>query len=165
MGIKTAIQGQTVYDLVIDIYGSINGLVDFLLNNSLSLDDDLSGEDISFSDDIVFDEFVPPVVLRSPNRSPWITVQGQTIFDIAIQLYGSFDNFSDIIKQMSVPNGAVETNVSIDLLDTKNVNAILFENNSYVVATFDIYLEIPSSFLLLENEAFLLFEDGGRIVI
>ena len=55
MGKYRVVAGQNIYDIAIHLYGSIEGIVDLLINNpELSLDDDLkSGDELDYTDEFV----------------------------------------------------------------------------------------------------------------
>lgn len=57
MGKYTVISGQSLYDIALHIYGSIEGITDLLVSNpSLSLDDTLEdGQELFYSDDFEID--------------------------------------------------------------------------------------------------------------
>lgn len=58
MGKYTVINGQNLYDIALDLYGSIEGIVDLLMNNTdLSLTDDLqTGDELIYTDDFIINE-------------------------------------------------------------------------------------------------------------
>lgn len=60
MGKYTVTNGQNIYDVALDLYGSIEGVVDLLMNNTdLSLADDLrSGDELIYTDDFIINEDV-----------------------------------------------------------------------------------------------------------
>lgn len=55
MGKYTITAGQNIYDIAMCLYGSIEGIVDLLINNpELSLEDDLkSGDELEYTDDFI----------------------------------------------------------------------------------------------------------------
>lgn len=55
MGKYTVTTGQNIYDIAMHLHGSVEGIVDLLINNpGLSLDDDLkSGDELDYTDDFI----------------------------------------------------------------------------------------------------------------
>ena len=55
MGRYKVIAGQNIYDVALHLYGSVEGIVDLLMNNtSLSIDDDLRpGDELAYTDGFV----------------------------------------------------------------------------------------------------------------
>ena len=77
MGKHKITAGQNIYDVAMHLYGSIEGIVDLLINNpELSLDDTLkSGEELEYTDgftispDIVaYNRVQPPACKRGKKR-------------------------------------------------------------------------------------------------
>lgn len=58
MGKYTVTNGQNLYDIALDLYGSVEGIVDLLMNNTeLSLADDLqAGDELIYTDDFIINE-------------------------------------------------------------------------------------------------------------
>lgn len=58
MGKYTVNNGQNLYDIALDLYGSVEGIVDLLMNNTnLSLADDLQmGDELIYTDDFTINE-------------------------------------------------------------------------------------------------------------
>lgn len=58
MGKYTVTNGQNLYDIALDLYGSVEGIVDLLMNNTdLSLADDLqTGDTLVYTDDFIINE-------------------------------------------------------------------------------------------------------------
>lgn len=58
MGKYIVTNGQNLYDIALDLYGSVEGIVDLLMNNTgLSLVDDLqTGDELIYTDDFIINE-------------------------------------------------------------------------------------------------------------
>lgn len=58
MGKYTVTNGQNIYDVALDLYGSVEGITDLLMNNTdLSLADDLrTGDELVYTDDFIINE-------------------------------------------------------------------------------------------------------------
>lgn len=95
-----------------------------------------------------------------------IVKEGQTIFDLALQLYGDVSRVYDLISLNSsienISNGKLQ-GLTIVYEDSKNNVSEFFRNNSLTLANRYPELVTGGAFLLQENGYYLLQENGFKI--
>lgn len=166
MSVKTykAKEGETVFDMAITLYKDMRGTSDILLMNpALSNLDSVTyfGQVISWDDSIVYKKEVFVEQAKEAARSPWKTLQGQTVYDLAIQIYGDINNLGKIIAQVIDPTDPV----------TGKVFETEFTDNFLANSLFSRQLVATSQetdagdFLLLESGDFMLLESGYKIAL
>jgi hypothetical protein len=101
--VKTTPAGdqETVYDLAIRLYKDARGISDILLMNP-SLDLDAAtyfGQLITYDDAVIYKKEVLIVTAPEPARPSWIVRQGQSIYDLALQVYGDVSSLGKILAQ------------------------------------------------------------------
>lgn len=128
-------EGQTIYDLALEIYGDTRGVQDILrLNPDLDLEaESYFGQEIAYDPDIAYEDEVFTIIPVTPRRPDWKVREFQSVYDLAIQLYGSLESFDKILTQvesLSDPNPGT-------LFSTENTDNILANNlfSRKIVAT------------------------------
>lgn len=102
-------QGQSIYDVVIGVYGSIDHFAQLLTENAELATvaytlTDASAIDIEYDADVVKNK--PPVIYR-PSASTTTTLRtyngqdGQSVYDVAMMTYGSLDRLIELISDSS----------------------------------------------------------------
>lgn len=87
------LQGETIYDIAIKLYGDMTlGLSELLSNNEIDLDSsDLSGLTLYYDPTATRSYPRIPIVEVNGSVVQYVTSEGQSVYDLAIQLYGSLD--------------------------------------------------------------------------
>ena len=102
MKVVTIIEGQTIYDIAVQRYGSIAFVFQILrLNTWLTLDTILNAGDKILIDEslIAFEAFTPKKVSTPQPETYFTTVSdGQNIYDISMQEYGDMSATVQLIK-------------------------------------------------------------------
>ena len=98
----TVIEGQTIYDIAVQRYGSIAFVFEILrINTWLTLDTVLNAGDKILIDEslIAFEAFTPKKV-STPQPETYLTTisDGQNIYDVALQEYGDMSGVIQLIQ-------------------------------------------------------------------
>lgn len=160
---------QTLFDAALVLYGGVEYAIKLILENPIIVDlnSDVSGLEI------VYDENFKPEVLSPLLSSPkisanmvqtWKPYDGQTIFDIALQLDGGFENLVSLIKNSTLNNVNDEIDQTSIFVYTKKSSALLdwAEKAEYIFKT---GFSSQRSAIIQENGLYLLLENGGRILL
>lgn len=129
MSAKTyiAMDGETVFDLAIKLYSDARGVSDIiLLNPGLDLNaTTYAGQSISYDDSIVYKKEVFVVPIPEPPRANWKTRYGQTVYDLALQLYGDISNLGKVLTQvLSLDDPIVNSEISTGSTDNYLANSL-----------------------------------------
>ena len=161
-------QGQNIHDLAIFLYKDIRGISELLrLNPAVFTDinlEDYQGQNIIFDDEFKFVAFVSPAQDPVPAILDYSTHEGQTIFDLAIQLFGDINKIGEVTKFITELNARASpfTKLTVNLPDN-NITRF-FADRTLIIAT-DTFLaeQAAGNFLLLQDGSFILYQDGGRL--
>lgn len=112
-------EGQNAWDLALSAYGSIEGVFDIILDNSMDfLTDPISGQEIRCQEGIRYTPFKEVSLSYETLRETYnITVEeGQNIWDLAVQEYGSIDQVFLLLKLNQLLNSLNSVPLSRDVL-------------------------------------------------
>jgi len=161
-------QGQNIHDLAVLLYKDIRGISELLrLNPTVFADinqEDYQGQNIIFDDEFKFIAFVSPEQDPEPSTLDYSTHDGQTIFDLAIQLFGDINKIGEVTKFITDLNARVSpfTKLTVNLPDN-NITRF-FADRALIIATDTFFREQGAgNFLLLQDNSFILYQDGGRL--
>lgn len=130
--------GQTIYDVSIAIYGTIEPVFKLLEWNNINLNSDLSGLELYY-EPVVFNGFKPVETVEESIKRLVTIKENQSIFDISLQLFGDIESVfklgdldSDLTKKTieyeinktSVPTFFYDKKISLSTLYSINKNAI-----------------------------------------
>lgn len=166
MAIKTYIgqDRETLYSMAIKLYNDPRGVSDILrLNPSLDLNaTTYFGVSISYDDEIVYTPQVSSFQTAEIGRPDWSVMIGQSVYDLAIQLYGDIQKIGEVMK-LIVPdiNNPVPFSTKIAAKDTNNYLASTLFTQKIVATSLPIY---PYA-IMMENVGYVLQEDGSHILI
>jgi hypothetical protein len=91
--------GETVYDLALRVHGDFN-----YLSNILSQVDDLDDPGAGYTIKKLPEAVIMPsfgYVSPAPKRPDFVAREYQSVYDLALQLYGDLNNLPDILSQVS----------------------------------------------------------------
>jgi len=99
-------QGQSVYDVVMSVYGSLDYIGQLLTENSnlaaiaYTLTDE-PAVDIEYDADVIRNK--PPVIFRTTTSEETTTqtyraMDGQSVYDVALMTYGSLDRLIELVN-------------------------------------------------------------------
>lgn len=146
-------QGQSLYDIAIIMYGSIDYLYKVISDNEgviTNADFDFEANPnttLVYDDDYVLDKVPTPLNQKSQVNSSSIetikAIGAQTIFDIALMTYGNMDLIYKLITDSGLNSNVFKGNL-IGLsfnFDKNKVKNVLYANNlknsGYIIATGD----------------------------
>lgn len=169
MAIKVYIgqEKETLYDMAIKLYNDARGVSDILrLNPTIDLNAaTYFGTGISYDDSIIYRKEVtiaePPIEIRPD----WAVQVGQSVYDLALQIYGDLDRLADIVKQLSNIdiNVPVPFGTTIEQETTNNYLAKTLFSQKIVATSLPVLAY--DSFIITETSFYILTEDGYRIPI
>lgn len=106
--------GQTIYDVSIAIYGTIEPVFKLLEWNNINLNSDLSGLELYY-EPVVFAGF-KPVETVEENLKRLVTIkENQSIFDISLQLFG---NLESVFKLGNLDTDLTKTTIEYEINKT-----------------------------------------------
>ncbi len=128
MSLKTykAKDGETVYDMALALYKDARGVYDvILLNPTLDLDSlTYFGQTISYDPEVVYTKEFLAELAPQPPRPKWIVRSKQSIFDLAIQVYGDIEKLAKIMAQVD----SLDDPTTGALIDTERTDNFLANN-------------------------------------
>jgi hypothetical protein len=163
---------QTIYDIALIAYGDAGKVYLLIAENPTLIDSilsNLTGLTLNYTPaSVTRKEAVVKPVTKNIN----VTIQStQTLFDIALQYYGSADKVYQLLSE----NPTIENILSTDYVGktlnytiSKLMTPTYYRNNSITISTKDFYIATPapaSQFLLQEDGTGLLQEDGTGIIL
>ena len=99
----TVTSGLSVYDVAILLYNDSRGTAVIIANNQSLLPDSIiaAGTVINYDETVIYSKYVDAIIPSNPLRSNYIVPESQSVWDLAIQLYGTIDKLSSIINVYS----------------------------------------------------------------
>jgi hypothetical protein len=99
----TAISGLTVYDVALLLYNDSRGTAIIIANNQGLLPDSTitAGTAINYDETVIYTKEVNAIIPSNPIRANYIVPEAQSVWDLAIQLYGTIDKLASIINVYS----------------------------------------------------------------
>lgn len=99
-------QGQSIFDVAVDIYGDISYSIPLIVRNP-ELEDvsntDIAGMVIEY-DEVTTTPFKPVKIVETTVFNSVTISKDQTVEDIALQLYGTIEMVFDVINLAGVDN-------------------------------------------------------------
>ncbi len=143
-------EGQDIYGLAILLYGDIRGVEELTrLNKGLFLDldaTDYQGSIVYYDDDIKFTPFVSSSITKVSGLSDYVSIEGQSIYDVAIQLYGSLsDGLSKVLKYYPDIDVVPSVNIQVERERPRNPVGDYFRNRNIFVATIGVSIAVDAS--------------------
>ena len=129
---------QTIYDVSIAIYGTVEPVFNLLEWNNIALNTDLSGLELYY-EPIVFNGFKPVETVDESTKRLVTIKENQSIFDISLQLFGDLESVfklgdldTDLIKttieyeinKTSTPTFFYDKKISLSTLYSINKKAV-----------------------------------------
>lgn len=149
-------EGDTVYDLAGRLYNDVPlGMTDLIaLNPGILLDDAHAYGPVLYSVGLKRKAQIISVPIQTQDPV-WITREGQSHYDLAIQLYGSTDGLAKILGNLPSLDLDVPTGTQLSYPFERTQNSLFFLRT--LVSTWVGHA--PRR--LLENASFRLLEDGS----
>jgi hypothetical protein len=121
----TVLNGQSVYDVTLLLYGNPEAVVKLCDDNNIGIDSVLSGGDTLIWDTTY--QFITPkqidTVLKTPAKYGYYTgMYGQTIFDVCLITYGKYE----LLSKLCADNGIIS-------FDNISANGITFKYDLDIV--------------------------------
>ena len=159
--------GQSIFDIALIAYQDASRVYDLISTNPIeNINSVLTGITVNYTESRPLQNEIF-VSQKSPNK-PIIINFTQSIFDVAIQYYGSVENVYSFIKENGLEN------IKSNPVGTKLKYTI---NNTYVPIYFrsinkniatkvikDTENIIVSNFILRQDGGYLLRQDGGKFI-
>lgn len=159
---------QSIFDALVTVQVPLDDIISVLKDSDLDLDSDLSGESISYETSQVITVKGGQVsTFTAPTTSTYTTNSSQNIFDVCLMTYGDLDKIVQLVSSNSIFNSINSSpdgvkSVFYNNSDITDSGLILaFKKSNINITTGDIMF--MNGFLLLEDEFFLLQEDGFKL--
>lgn len=142
---------ETIYDLAIRLYGDILGVGELIHNFS---DIDGYSEGVITYEEKQFPDYIPPDQPEEETQKiTHIVRDGQSIYDLAIQLTGNIDGLSEIIANFeSIDQDKQGDTIIIDQNEDEQLLTIL--NRGYMFSTRSEDVEAVFEFGIFEQNIF-----------
>lgn len=136
---------QTIYDVSIAIYGTIEPVFNLIEWNNIALNTDLSGSQLYY-EPIVFNGFKPVETVEESTKRLVTIKENQSIFDISLQLFGNLESVFKLgdldtdltkttieyeINKTSVPTYFYDKKISLSTL--YEINKIAVWDGTYII--------------------------------
>jgi hypothetical protein len=159
---------ETVIDTIISTYCYLDGAYDFILLNNLDSIESILTPTDSLSYDTTLINFKPSQLYLGENIQATTkvvkTFDNQSIYDVCLQNYGSLDTMYEFITNNDFIN---VDDSDVQLKDVIIKRTLEVENYSLLPKKFAtlnrVIEELNKYYILLENDFYLLFEDGFKI--
>lgn len=160
------LSGETIFDIAVKLYGDVvTGVADLLKLNPL-LDINASsyfGTDIIYTEGLTSEKpvFVAEEITKSAQYS---TKKMQTVYDLAIQLYGDVSKIGSLLTAITNINNEVPLFSALTVEEQKDPIVKYFIDNNIIVATDFTVASGSGNRVQREDSFFLLREDGSYIL-
>lgn len=129
----TVLQGETVFDIAAKLYADfMSGISDLIMLNNLNLDAPLPAVLIYTPNKTRYIKKIN-VPIQSDPAKVFVTREGQTHFDLAIQLYGRLDRIGNVLAGLPSLDIAIATGTQMEYPEKESQESLLFR--SVLVAT------------------------------
>lgn len=137
MATYNPLSGEGLFDVAAKLYGDTPaGVQDLLtLNSGINVDSDLFGTSLTYTPGL---KRTPPVIVTQTQTSPTATYKTrylQSVYDLAIQLYGDVSKIGNLIKLFSNLDSNITLGFGIDVPLQSDPIAQYFSTNNIIVAT------------------------------
>jgi hypothetical protein len=167
MALYSPLSGEGLFDIAAKLYGdTVAGVQDLLtLNPSIDLDaDDLFGQELTYTAGLKRVKPVFPEPEMRVSETIYTTRERQSVYDLAIQLYGDLSKIGNILNYFPNLDDNITVGSEITLSDQEDPMAVYFKDRQIIVST-DLDMMSEDSFLLLQTGDFILFRNGGKIIL
>lgn len=129
--------GETIYDVAAKLYKDTPlGIQDLLSLNSIDLDaDDLYGEELTYTEGLKRNKPVFTVNTQSSGTSTYKTLTKQSVFDLAIQLYGDISQIRNLLEVFPNLDEPIPVGSEIEMTEQIDPIALFFTDRRIKVST------------------------------
>lgn len=140
MAIKNVpiLDGQTIFDVALQTYGSIEYIFDIVNDSGLSGAQSYQTGDIIVYNDSVKSEVKNLEIKVQSDEKTYLVRDRQSVFDLSIQIYGTVENIFDLIQNNEGFINVDNQNLiwkTIKYKDQNNDNAKYFKVNKKIITT------------------------------
>lgn len=159
--------GLNIYDVATKQFGDVSKVLSIVLDNDQNLDYDLTGVSrINYTSGV----FVVPTIVRVLQKEPtkptsYVTVYGQNIYDVALQLYANPSNVFSITETSL--DDDIEHNVSVQIKEFKSpfvAQKLAIDLTGRIIGTKD-YKQVFYTYIGTETRVILTTESGLRFIL
>lgn len=162
------LSGESLFDVAVKLYSDTAlGIQDLLSLNVINLDSDLYGTTLEYTEGLSRVKPVFPTVSISAKTEVYTTRSKQTVYDLAIQLYGSLSHIGNLLEYFPNLDTEIPVGSAISLTEVSDPVAVYFKDRNMIVAT-DLVEEADDPFtdhILTELGDYVLLETGDKILI
>lgn len=128
--------GEGVFDVAAKLYKETSsGVSDLLALNAIDLDADLFGTTLIYTEGL---EPLKTVIVTIPKpiiKEIFLTRKDQTVFDLAVQLYGNVSKIGSLLQAFPNLNGEIPLNTSIDIIEQSDPIVKYFKDRNLIPST------------------------------
>lgn len=159
--------GQNIYDVVVKQFGDPTKVFSLVLDNDQNLDYDLTGvKEINYTPAT----YVVPSVSKATQKeaqkpTSYVTVYGQNLFDVSLQLYADASNIF-AITNTSIDDD-IEHNQTVTIQPYKSKLAVqkdVIDLSGRIIGTKQYTREFVT-YIVTENEYYITTESGLKLII
>jgi hypothetical protein len=161
---------ETIFDVALLAYGDVSKVYDLISENPDKIENvisDLTSLNLTYTPSAP-EKKEATITVKSTQKNVTM-LSSQTLFDIALQYYGSAENVYDLIAE----NPSIENildlgyiGMSLSYTESKTMAPIFFRNNNLTVSSRYPYYDDPiDSYLQQEDSFYILQENGFKIII
>lgn len=159
--------GQNIYDIATKKFGDVSKVLLVVLDNKQNLDYDLTGiRTINYTP---ANYVIPAIskILQKEAQKPtsYITVYGQNIYDVALQLYANPSNVFSITETSL--DDDIEHNVNVQIKEFKSpfvAQKLAIDLTGRIIGTKD-YKQVFYTYIGTETRVILTTESGLRFIL
>lgn len=166
--------GQSIYDICLIAYGDASFTYKLIEENPTlitSVLSDITGLTLNYTPEAYSFTSKEAIAIELTTQKNVTIKSTQTLFDVALQYYGSAENVYQLISENPTIIGILDTdytNKQLGYTENKTKVPSFFRDNSIVVSTkqeVTTNSNVIINYLLQEDGTMLLQEDGTGIII
>jgi hypothetical protein len=160
--------GEDVYSVAAKLYNDVYlGVMDLLiLNQSINLNlSDLSGLNLNYTSGLKRKKpNFAPLQINASGSVDYIVRESQSIYDLAIQIYGDVQKLPDLISAFTNINLQIAAGSKYTYLNVNNPIKQYFLDRGIIISTFKDQETIISKGLITDDGFFIITDDGQNII-
>ena len=151
------LDGETFFDIAAKLYADTPlGISDLMALNNLNLNDPLPSS-LVFTPGLKRSIKKINVIQQPDPAKPYLTREGQSHYDVVIQLYGSYDQIGNVLSKLPSLDAQIPTGTMLDYPEVETQASLLFRK--VLVSTLE-----QGGYILQENAFKIILEDdSGKI--
>ena len=150
------LQGESIYNIAINLYGDVSYAFKIAKDNEISIDADLNGITLTYDDSIKNTVLIPLniSVFKTKNVQQYTNaIFGQSIFDIVLNIDGNLENTLFVAKNSNMTNLNNSLDKTYQFVYNKSIDPVVKWSDSQGLK-FKTGIQLEQAKLGEFNEAF-----------